>query len=261
MGFKSQTLFQGLVWKLGTVTDITMYQHTEQMLISRPVSLGLEASVAFLFSLLIFSCSKQMRIKLVDQILWYLKAWINILLGIATSLIKGKLKSQFTKSPHLNLFYLYSVWCNLKSQTHTNKHRASGFCFLFLFLPLWLPGSYLLCLQCRRVTFFRAALNEDRSWCADTHLSHPYDEITWRPVLYTGSQSLLGWIMLRLPSGAAGLIKHTSFLYFLSCLSCYLTISVSFTPKNYLKTESSVRVSFWKNPNCTVTSRTQWACF
>lgn len=121
-----------------------------------------------------------MRIKLVDQILWCLKAWINILLGIATSLIKGKLKSQFIKSPHLNSFYLYSVWCNLKSQTHTNKHWASDFCFfLFLFLLLWLPRSHLLCLKCRRLNFFREALNEDGSRCVGTHLSHPCDEITW----------------------------------------------------------------------------------
>lgn len=66
---------------------------------------------------------------------WCLQAWIAILLWIAISLIKGKLKSQFIQFPNLNSFHFSPGYCNLKSQTNRSKHRSSGFCFCFYFCP------------------------------------------------------------------------------------------------------------------------------
>lgn len=106
---------------------------------------------------------------------WCLQAWIAILLWIVTSLIKGKLKSQFIQFPSLNSFHFFPGYCNLKSQTETSTgHLVFAFVFIFAFRRfLCLPGSRL----------YRSLNTFEGSWCVGDPLSHPYGEITQASVV------------------------------------------------------------------------------
>lgn len=258
--FSSYSLYHGIQVSEPFPRDVggwecDIYHHSpehtvQQVPMSRNDYLGTEISVAFLLQGLVnFYGAHLFKATIVylqeanedqtldDQILWCLKAWISNLLSVDSSLIKGKLKSQFIKSLYLNSFGLYSVCCNLKSQTNKerNKQKQAQSIWL-LFLPLGVlsggQGPFCFAWSAGDFTHVEAALNQWQwSWCVRTQSSHPHGKIPWRPVLYIGAQSFLSWVMLELPSVVASLIKHPLLLYFLSYLTSDLPNSVSFTPK------------------------------